>query len=634
MRAELPYKSLRPDITLFVNGLPLACIEVKKPLGQQNIQDEQERFIKRCGDQSNRHFLNLIQLWIFSTNESYGQDNSQGVFYTTSYQANFQRFREEMPIDLASISPTQQQEILEDFEAVNLENTPEFSTNMQVDTPTNALLTSLCHPTRFLFTLRYGIVFLERDNNYTKHIWRYNQLFASLRVQQALKNHYSESKVPKNPLNGVIWHTQGSGKTALSYHLTRLIKDFFKHLPKSKHAKFYFVVDRLDLLVQAKQEFDERGIKVHVPENKNALNVELSSQNAYRSGGDEIVVVNIQRFEDLSKSDLVSPAQNEHLQRVFVVDEAHRSYDPKGCFLANLLNADKNAIKIALTGTPLLEKNKQDKATKKIFGNYLHTYNYAQSIEDGHTLKLIREAIEPQYKIRLQGISKKIQDEIKIDEISIKEKHIFEDARYIKSFLHYIIQDFLKFRKVFDDENLQAMIVCYSSAQAKLANELFKQVQEDIFKEDDNVKDLKRLHHALILHDTKEVEKLIQQFKKPGAERLPIDIVLVDRMLLTGFDAPRLKRLYLAKKLKEHTLLQALARVNRPYTLSNGEKIHNGYIVDLADIQQNFEQTTNDYLGELCEFDAHIQQDGRHFPSLFETMFTDPKRDQAKDFRN
>ncbi|MFP6030677.1 DEAD/DEAH box helicase family protein [Helicobacter pylori] len=82
------------------------------------------------------------------------------------------------------------------------------------------------------------------------------------------------------------------------------------------------------------------------------------------------------------------------LQRVFIIDEAHRSYDPKGCFYANLIECDKTAVKIALTGTPLLEDNAQDKATKNTFGNYLHTYSYTESIKDRHTLKLQLETIE------------------------------------------------------------------------------------------------------------------------------------------------------------------------------------------------------------------------------------------------
>ncbi len=190
-------------------------------------------------------------------------------------------------------------------------------------------------------------------------------MFASLNVLKELQKHYENN--PKDPLKGIIWHTQGSGKTALTYHLTKLIKDFFN--PLGKKTKFYFIVDRLDLLEQAKNEFLKRGLQAHEAENKEDLSQKLKSSSVFENpqGNDEIIVVNIQKFkapnedpsdsapkEIISKTDLQESIQNNHdLQRVFIIDEAHRSYDPKGCFYANLIECDKTAIKIALTGTPL-----------------------------------------------------------------------------------------------------------------------------------------------------------------------------------------------------------------------------------------------------------------------------------------
>ncbi|WQZ70809.1 DEAD/DEAH box helicase family protein [Helicobacter pylori] len=232
-------------------------------------------------------------------------------------------------------------------------------------------------------------------------------MFASLNVLKELQKHYETN--PKDPLKGIIWHTQGSGKTALTYHLTKLIRDFFSQSNLNKKTKFYFIVDRLDLLEQAKNEFSKRGLCVHEAENKEDLSQKLKNSSVFEGpqGNDEIIVVNIQKFkspneekapnedpssapkEIISKTELQEATKDSHnLQRVFIIDEAHRSYDPKGCFYANLIECDKTAIKIALTGTPLLEDNAQDKATKNTFGNYLHTYSYAESIKDRHTLTL------------------------------------------------------------------------------------------------------------------------------------------------------------------------------------------------------------------------------------------------------
>lgn len=461
-------------------------------------------------------------------------------------------------------------------------------------------------------------------------------MFASLNVLKELQKHYETN--PKDPLKGIIWHTQGSGKTALTYHLTKLIRDFFS--PLNKKTKFYFIVDRLDLLEQAKSEFSKRGLCVHEAENKEDLSQKLKSSSVFEGsqGNDEIIVVNIQKFkapneekapnedpssapkEIISKTELQEATKDNHdLQRVFIIDEAHRSYDPKGCFYANLIECDKTAIKIALTGTPLLEDNAQDKATKNTFGNYLHTYSYAESIKDKHTLKLQLEIIEKSYKEKLQAIYRLLQESITIEDIEVKKETIFNHERYIKEMLFYIIRDLLDFRRVNNDENLKAMVVCFSSDQAKLANLFFNEVQEKVLQENPNLRILNKLQSSLILHDEQEVKEKIYSFKHGDT-----DIVFVFNMLLTGFDLPNLKRLYIHRELKDHNLLQALARVNRSYN-----NMSFGYLIDFVGIKENYDKTTDDYLKELNQFnqsDFNIQDN-------LKDMFADRKV-LEKDIKN
>ncbi|WRA94316.1 DEAD/DEAH box helicase family protein [Helicobacter pylori] len=461
-------------------------------------------------------------------------------------------------------------------------------------------------------------------------------MFASLNVLKELQKHYETN--PKDPLKGIIWHTQGSGKTALTYHLTKLIKDFFS--PLNKKTKFYFIVDRLDLLEQAKSEFSKRGLCVHEAENKEDLSQKLKNSSVFEGpqGNDEIIVVNIQKFkapneekapnedpssapkEIVSKTELQEATKDNHdLQRVFIIDEAHRSYDPKGCFYTNLIECDKTALKIALTGTPLLEDNAQDKATRNTFGNYLHTYSYTESIKDGHTLKLQLETIETSYKEKLQEIYRLLQESIIIEDIEVKKETIFNDEKYIKEMLYYIIRDLLNFRRVNNDENLKAMVVCFSSAQAKLANLLFNEVQEKVLQENPNLKILKKLQSSLILHDEQEVKEKIYSFKHEDT-----DIAFVFNMLLTGFDLPNLKRLYIHRELKDHNLLQALARVNRSYN-----NMSFGYLIDFVGIKENYDKTTDDYLKELNQFnqsDFNIQDN-------LKDMFADRKV-LEKDIKN
>lgn len=462
-------------------------------------------------------------------------------------------------------------------------------------------------------------------------------MFASLNVLKELQKHYETN--PKDPLKGIIWHTQGSGKTALTYHLTKLIRDFFS--PLNKKTKFYFIVDRLDLLEQAKNEFLKRGLCVHEAENKEDLSQKLKNSSVFEGpqGNDEIIVVNIQKFkapneekapnedpsnsapkEIVSKTELQEATKDSHdLQRVFIIDEAHRSYDPKGCFYANLIECDKTAIKIALTGTPLLEDNAQDKATKNTFGNYLHTYSYAESIKDRHTLKLQLEIIEKSYKEKLQAIYRLLQESITIENTEVKKETIFNHERYIKEMLYYIIRDLLSFRRVNNDENLKAMVVCFSSTQAKLANLLFNEVQEKVLQENPNLRILNKLQSSLILHDEQEVKEKIYSFKHENT-----DIVFVFNMLLTGFDLPNLKRLYIHRELKDHNLLQALARVNRPYN-----NMSFGYLIDFVGIKENYDKTTDDYLKELNQFN----QSDSNIKDNLKDMFADRKT-LEKDIKN
>ncbi|RKV34608.1 type I restriction endonuclease [Helicobacter pylori] len=648
MMTELPYKSFRPDITLFINGLPLVIIEVKQPLAGQGIKEEKVRHIQRYKNPENKIFYNLAQIWLFSDDLPYDENNpDQGVFYSASYSPIFQRFVEAHRLDITPPPPENdqshqnhqnhrsleeiQKRILKEF---NLKDTDTLESSK--DATTNPFLTSFCSHKRLCFILKYGISFLKEKSEFKKHIWRYAQMFASLNVLKELQKHYENN--PKDPLKGIIWHTQGSGKTALTYHLTKLIRDFFS--PLNKKTKFYFIVDRLDLLEQAKNEFLKRGLCVHEAENKEDLSQKLKNASVFEGpqGNDEIIVVNIQKFkapneekapnedpssatkEIISKTELQEATKDNHdLQRVFIIDEAHRSYDPKGCFYANLIECDKTAIKIALTGTPLLEDNAQDKATKNTFGNYLHTYSYAESIKDRHTLKLQLEIIEKSYKEKLQAIYRLLQESITIEDIEVKKETIFNHERYIKAMLFYIIRDLLNFRRVNNDENLKAMVVCFSSAQAKLANCLFNEVQEKVLQENPNLRILKKLQSSLILHDEQEVKEKIYSFKHEDT-----DIVFVFNMLLTGFDLPNLKRLYIHRELKDHNLLQALARVNRSYN-----NMSFGYLIDFVGIKENYDKTTDDYLKELNQFN----QSDSNIKDNLKDMFAD-RNILEKDIKN
>lgn len=596
--------SFRPDITLFINGLPLVFIEVKKPYNQGGMVAESERMNKvRFPNKKFRRFINITQLMIFSNNLEYERNGGivpiQGAFYCTAGRGKvpFNCFREENKAGLKvapftqnypyyDIDPTVEKRIVTDFNNEAIYRTSEWQTNLDINTPTNRILTSMCSRERLLFLLKYGIAYVRIDREIDgknvqideKHIMRYQQMFAALACVKALKNGVK---------SGIIWHTQGSGKTALSFYLTHILSDYFAK--QNKVAKFYFIVDRLDLLEQATYEFEARGLVVKTPSSRNELMREFQTMQAKsgNSGKAEITVINIQRFaEDKEKVSLPPYATN--LQRVFIIDEAHRGYNPKGSFLANLLEADRDAVKIALTGTPLL---KDERASWKIFGDYLHTYYYDKSIEDGYTLKIIREDIQTSYKEKLSEIYEELEQ--LVQKRDIKKSDIIEHDSYVKELLRYIINDLKEFRTRQGDETLGGMVICETNEQARKISEYFDVVQSEI-----NTTALVKSHlkAGLILHDSDDKEtrkKIIFDFKKT----MSVDILIVNNMLLTGFDAPRLKRLYFGRELRHHTLLQALTRVNRPY-----KDNRYGFVIDFADIKKNFEQTNKEYLRELNRF--------------------------------
>lgn len=604
----------RPDITCFVNGLPLAFIEVKKPNNHEGILAERDRINKRMRKSCFRRFFNVTQLMIFSNNQEYDNESRvpiQGAFYCCSSKdkAFFNVFREENKTFVSDypyceLSDETEHKVLKHRNCVVIKNLKEYQTNKDVNTPTNRIITSMLCKERFLFLLRYGIAYVERKveledgtqgTTLQKHIMRYQQMFASYAIRRTLE---------KGVKSGIIWHTQGSGKTALAYYSVRSLTDFFAK--RNVVAKFYFIVDRIDLMEQATDEFAARGLIVHNAKSRTELMADISSRaiTANSQGKLEIMVVNIQKFKEDKAKVKVDDSYSTNLQRIFFIDEAHRGYNPQGSFLANLLEADQNAVKIALTGTPLL---KEERESWRVFGDYIHTYYYDKSIADGYTCKLMREPIETVYKEKIEDILNKLAGNVEVKKSDIDRNKIIENESYLNELINYIITDLRRFRKEQNDYTAGAMIVCKTNPQAR---EMFRLWQERFANglkvqqtQEEQVGvaaepmlaygSYKPLTASLILHDEgdkQERKEYIEGFKKLQE----VDVLIVNKMLLTGFDAPRLKKLYLGRSLDGHDLLQALTRVNRPY-----HDFKYGYVVDFVNIKENFEATNDRYLREL-----------------------------------
>lgn len=600
---ELPYENgddnFRPDIVVLINGMPLSFIEVKRQNNREGILTERSRMERRFGNKIYRRFVGITQFTVFSNNNEYDDSDIepiQGAFYASSSYKRmfFSKFREqredELKADMQSIVTETEEFVLSDNNLIAIKGTPEYVSSLSEKSPTNRIITSLYTKERLLFLLKYGICYKTTTNKdgiteIEKHIMRYPQLFATLAIRDKLR---------EGVRKGVIWHTQGSGKTALAYSNAQFLTDYFSK-EEGKIAKFYFIVDRLDLAEQAKNEFEARGLKVKLIKDKEAFITDITNPGESNTSGKvTMTVINIQKF---SKESVTKPSDyNVDVQRVYFLDEAHRSYNPTGSFLANLMASDRDAVQIALTGTPLIGDGYN---TKDVFGNYIHKYYYNQSIADGYTLKLIREEIETTYKNQLNATLDQI-----VRQGSIAKKNLYAHPKFVEKMVDYIIQDFEEGRTALDS-SIGAMIVCDSSEQAR--------------EVDRQLKRFSAYTHALVLHDegTKQDRKNDQEEFKKGN----IDILVVYNMLLTGFDAPRLKKQYLARMIKAHNLLQTLTRVNRPY-----KGYHYGYVVDFANIKDEFDKTNKAYFDEL---QSELGDEVQNYSNIFKS-----KEDIEKDLKD
>ncbi len=586
----------RPDITLLINGMPLAFVEVKKPNNQDGVLAERERINVRFKNKKFRKFINISQILIFSNNMEYDSESVepiQGAFYATTSlkDASFNCFREEEKLDLTRILKPEDDDlenlVLRDNNLTSIKHSPEFITNKSVDTPINRILTSLFCQNRLADLLKYSIAYVNGIFGVEKHIMRYPQFFATKAIEKTL-----EGGIKK----GIIWHTQGSGKTALAFYNVHYLTDYYQK--KDIVPKFYFIVDRIDLMIQARLEFTSRGLDVHTVNSKDELLNDFKQQKVIHnpSGKREITVVNIQKFKD--EGELLKPKDYDiNIQRVYFLDEVHRSYNPTGSFLANLFISDRNAIHIGLTGTPLIG---QDRKSRDTFGNYIHKYYYNASIADGYTLRLIREGIETSYKSQLE----KVLQDLEVLKGGLNRREIYAHEQFVEPMLDYIVNDFKKSRITYGDDSIGGMVVCDSSDQAKKMFEIFNKKYAEKSPEGKA-----GLVSSLILHDIGDQDERKEDVENFKAGK--IDLLFVYNMLLTGFDSKRLKKLYIGRLIKDHNLLQTLTRVNRPY-----KNFKYGFVVDFADISKEFDATNKAYFEEL---QLELGDEFKNYSNLFKT---------------
>ncbi|MFY0714651.1 type I restriction endonuclease subunit R [Seonamhaeicola sp. NFXS20] len=603
----------RPDIVLFVNGIPMGIIECKSPAlnstkSPTELAIEQHiRNFSKTGIRSLYMYSNLL-LSIASNEGSYATTGTSKEFWSkwkeqfSSKEAETQYWNELKRLKNTPLLEATKDQLFAErsfgfnyvrryFDGLEQEERPL--------TKQDELLYSLCRPERFIDLIRNFIVYDEG----IKKIARYQQYFA---IKDTL-NRVSRFDNTGKRQGGVIWHTQGSGKSLTMVMLAQMIAAS----PEISNPKILLVTDRIDLDDQISDTFKKCQKEVKQAKTGTHLTELLHDKS------DAIITTIINKFEAAvkqCKKPFLSPD-------IFVmIDEGHRTQ--YGSFNVSMQRVFPNACFLAFTGTPLMKK---EKSTANKFGGYIgRPYTVKDAVEDGAVVPLLYEGrhnlitvdekpinrffdkiSEPLSEYGKANLKKKFNT---INELNKAEKVIFERAWDISE--HYTsffqtqgdkykpkaqlvapsIKTALLYKEILDDiGKVSSEVIVTQSDQREGTEDGFYNVNEDKKRED-------TYFNAMIdkYGDLKRFEKsVITQFKK----REHPEILIVVAKLLTGFDAPNNTVLYLCRSLKEHTLLQAVARVNRVYP---GKDY--GYIIDYYGNLENLDNALNTYSG-LSEFD-------------------------------
>ena len=547
-------KTRRPDLVLFINGIPFGVIELKK--SSVSTDEGISQMLRNQGKDEIPNFFKYVQITLAGNNHSpkYGTVGTPKKFYSI--------WREE--IDLS------------DF------------INGRTLSPLDKTVVALFSPKRALEIMHSFILF----DGKVKKIARYQQYFAIKNVLERIKTFDSVGRRK----GGLIWHTQGSGKSLTMVMLAKEIKT------KIPGAKIVVVTDRVDLDDQIHKVFNKSEVKAKRAMSGRKL-VEL-----LRSGV-SVVTTLIHKFERVKNEKAVFDDAN-----IFVlVDESHRTQS--GDLHRAMRKVFPMACYLGFTGTPLMKREKNSFAK---FGGEIHRYTINQAVEDKAVLPLLYEGRLVEQWIndkngldrRFELISKHLDKEQKID---LKRKWArFQKVASSEQRLEMIMLDINEdFKKRLKGTGFKAMLATSSKYEAIKYHKLFEEMGDlktaFVISAPDS-----REGHSEVDEENKafiqeEWKRLIKRYgseesylKKIKDEFIygdELELLIVVDKLLTGFDAPRAAVLYIDKLLKEHNLLQAIARVNRLY---EGKDF--GFIVDYRGLLGDLDKALSDYSG-LADFE-------------------------------
>jgi type I restriction enzyme R subunit len=570
-------QNIIPDILCFVNGLPLAVIECKSPYITNPMEagiDQLLRYANRRTPENDEGAERLFHynLMMVSTH----RDKAR-VGTITSRMEHYLEWKDPYP---STLSKDGKEFIfrgkVEGLDYPRGALIPPYQPEIIIEpTAQEVMLYGLFDRANFLDILQNFTVFEPVDGRIIKKIPRYQQFRAVHKTIERLL----EGETPKEK-SGVIWHTQGSGKSLTMVFLTvKMRRD-----PDLRDYKLVFLTDRTQLDTQLTSTFSKaQGETVRHADSVKSLKELLSSDAS------DIITAMVQKFQE-SADEFEFPVLNESEKIIVLADEAHRTQ--YGALGAAINTALPNAPRIAFTGTPLIKSQK----TTSTFGSYIDTYTIEEAVKDGATVQILYEGREAMLRVTgdsLDGLFDEYFADYSEDEkAAIKKKFgtnraVLEAPQRIRR----VSMDILKhYREHIQPNGFKAMIVTSSRNAAVLYKEALDKLEAPqsavIISGDHN--DEKRFRDYT---DGSKQKKQIEEFKKPlgtGEGQSDLSILIVKDMLLTGFDAPIAQVMYLDRKLTDHTLLQAIARVNR----TNKNKFR-GYIVDYFGL--------SDYLTEALE---------------------------------
>ncbi len=566
-KVNAPKGNRIPDIVVFINGLPLIVIECKSPI----ITNPLTQAIRQVREYQKTipKLFHYNQIIIVTS----GQSARYGVI-GNSYE-EYKSWKEPYPINISEL-----EEIVKKTGRKNPSPTPQDIT-----------LYGLLEKRNLLDLIRNFIIYETRHGKKVKKIARYQQFRA---VNKTVNRILTEKDVHQR--GGTIWHTQGSGKS-----LTMLFTAIKLKREKSlMNPLLAFVTDRIDLVRQLRDTFDNCGFS----NPQKAKNVD-HLQELVKTGQGITIFTTIQKFHTrdadrrtgISRTGMVFPELNSDENIIVLVDEAHRSQYKY--FAINLRKSMPNAAYIAYTGTPLAKNEKNERMTVgkgktvRTFGSFIDIYDIRQSVEDEATVKILYESRLSD--LRLEGetideIFERVFANLTVAEREkIKNKYANVDAilaaeerikritlDIVEHYTQHILPNDFKAQVVVNSRELAVRYKKYlerfnapESVVIISANPRYDE-------------ELKKKYEVDFVTDKSKQDLMIDRFKDPEDS---LKILVVCDMLITGFDAPIEQVMYLDKSLREHTLLQAIARVNRTYE----NKTH-GLIVDYYGVSNNLEE--------------------------------------------